>query len=137
MADPSVSVIPSSRYAGPVLVSRPTTHGTSSVAVDNCRRTTCQNTGRSPKLIASPDADVRYYAAYALVECRDDTLAKPIVALAKEQATRTQEVALQMAAKLSAEASLILREASPKTSSCLSLNPPTVLASTVPDILMA
>ena len=61
------------------------------------------------KLLSSPDAEIRYWAAYALMECKDETLAKPIAALAKEAATRTQEVALKMASKLSAEAFVSIR----------------------------
>jgi hypothetical protein len=56
------------------------------------------------KLLSSPDADVRYYAAYALIECQDAALAKPIAALIKEDSKRMQEVALSIAAKLPADA---------------------------------
>jgi hypothetical protein len=61
-------------------------------------------------LLSSPDADIRYSAAYALVSCKDATLAAPIVALAKEESKRTQALALQMAEKLPDDAFKLIRQ---------------------------
>jgi hypothetical protein len=52
------------------------------------------------KLLDSVDADVRYGAAYALYECTDATLAKPIAKLAKDVDPRVQEAAINLAMRL-------------------------------------
>jgi HEAT repeat protein len=52
------------------------------------------------KLLDSPDADLRYHAAFALFECRDATLAKPISRLAKETDPRLRSAALTLAMRL-------------------------------------
>ncbi len=62
------------------------------------------------RLLSSNDADVRYYAAYALMSCKDDGLAKPIASLAQDQAPRTQALALLMAATLSDDAFAAIRK---------------------------
>jgi hypothetical protein len=56
------------------------------------------------KLLDSPDPDLRYHAAYALSECRDAALAKPVAKLAKETELRLRSAALTLALRLPNEA---------------------------------
>jgi len=56
------------------------------------------------KLLSSDDADIRYYAAYALEECADAALAPTAAKLAGESDPRSQEAAAYMARKLPREA---------------------------------
>jgi len=60
-------------------------------------------------LLDSPDADLRYHAAYALYECRDAALAKPIAKLAKETEPRLQIAALKLAMRLPDDAFATIR----------------------------
>jgi hypothetical protein len=62
------------------------------------------------KLLSSPDPELRYYAAYALMECRDPALTNAIAALAKEEATRTQAVAMYMAERMDHDGFKAIRE---------------------------
>lgn len=52
------------------------------------------------ELLDSPDADIRYHAAYALQACRDPALAEPAVKLADEKEARFREMAALWTAKL-------------------------------------
>lgn len=61
------------------------------------------------KYLDSPDADLRYHAAYALFECRDAALAQPIARLAKDADDRLQSAALTMAQRLPDEAFFAIR----------------------------
>lgn len=56
------------------------------------------------KFLDSPDEDLRYHAAYALYECRDDSLAPAIAKLARASELRLQSAALYLAIRLSDEA---------------------------------
>ena len=51
-------------------------------------------------LLNSQDAEMKFAAATALVECRDDKLAAPIVQLASDDEARFRQVAAEMAVKL-------------------------------------
>ena len=51
-------------------------------------------------LLNSPDAEIKFAAATALVECRDEKLAAPIVQLASDDEARFRQVAAEMAVKL-------------------------------------
>ncbi|NQV32256.1 MAG: hypothetical protein HQ515_06150 [Phycisphaeraceae bacterium] len=62
------------------------------------------------KLLNSPDADIRYHAAYALQECRDPELAQPTVQLAHEKDARFRSMAAQWASKLPHRSFLTIRE---------------------------
>jgi hypothetical protein len=62
------------------------------------------------RLLDSSDADVRYSAAMALSECRDPTLAAPIVRLAQASAPRLQSAALTLATRLPDDAFTDIRE---------------------------
>ena len=48
-------------------------------------------------LLNSPDAEIKFAAATALVECRDEKLAAPIVQLASDDEARFRQVAAEMA----------------------------------------
>ncbi len=52
------------------------------------------------KLLESPDREVRYYAAYALYECRDPKLAPYAVRLSGEKETRFRRAAAHVASNL-------------------------------------
>jgi hypothetical protein len=62
------------------------------------------------KLLDSPDADIRYHAAYALYECRDAALVKPIARFAKETDPRLQSAALTLARRLPDDAFAGIRD---------------------------
>jgi hypothetical protein len=55
------------------------------------------------KLLDSPDAKVRYYAGYALYECRDPRLAAPAVKFAREKEPRFRKTAAYWASNLAAD----------------------------------
>jgi len=52
------------------------------------------------KLLDSPDPEIRYQAAYALEECRDSRLARPVVRLAGDTNSESRFAAAQMVARL-------------------------------------
>jgi hypothetical protein len=53
------------------------------------------------KSLASPDVDVRYFALYAVMECKDPALAPAVARIAKDAPARSQELAAEVAATLS------------------------------------
>ena len=55
------------------------------------------------KLLDSPDAEVRYYAGYAVYECRDPKLAAPAVKFAREKEPRFRKTAAYWASNLPAD----------------------------------
>jgi hypothetical protein len=63
------------------------------------------------KLLDSPDANMRYHAAYALYECIDPALAGPTAKLAREKEGRLQGAALQLAMRLPGKAFAAARPA--------------------------
>jgi HEAT repeat protein len=61
------------------------------------------------KLLDSPDAGVRYPAAYAVFECNDATLAQPIARFAKEADPRLRSAARTLAMHLADDAFASIR----------------------------
>ncbi len=54
------------------------------------------------KLLDSSNAEIRYHAAYALMECRDPKLAQPTAGLATEKEARFRTMAARLGSKLPA-----------------------------------
>lgn len=61
------------------------------------------------KLLRAPDLEIRYHAAYALLECRDPKLSRSVVALAQIEEVRFQVAALQIASNLPPQSFEVVR----------------------------